>query len=65
MSLLVAALVLGCGGGADALLDTAKLEEMQNNAPHARQLYEQILREHAGTPEAREAEARLRALERE
>jgi TolA-binding protein len=65
MTLLLASLVVACGGGADDLLDTAKLEELQNNRPHARQLFEQVLRDYPGTAQAREAEARLRALERE
>jgi hypothetical protein len=59
---LVALVVAGCGGGARELLDTAQLEELQNNRAHARQLYERLVREHPGTPEARTAEERLRAL---
>jgi TolA-binding protein len=51
-----------CGRGAEELLDTAKLEELQQNRAHARQLYEEIVRRYPGTAEAREAEARLREL---
>jgi hypothetical protein len=61
-ALLLAAALAGCGGGAQELLETAKLEELQNNAPHARELYQQILRDYPGSPEAREAESRLKAL---
>jgi hypothetical protein len=61
--LLAAALSLaGCGGNAAELLETAKLEELQNNPAHARELYREILRHHPGSPEARIAEERLRAL---
>lgn len=52
----------GCGGGAQELLDTAKLEELQQNRPHARELYQEVLKKYPGTPEATTAEERLRAL---
>jgi hypothetical protein len=58
-----AALLLGCGGGAQDLLDTAQLEETQNNLPHARQLYEEIVRRYPDSPEAATARARLDALD--
>jgi len=61
-AVLLALVLAGCGGGAQELLDTAQLEELQNNRPHARELYERLVREHPGTPEAKTAEERLRAL---
>jgi hypothetical protein len=61
LSLVV--LLHACGGGAQELLDTARLEETQHNAPHARELYEEIVRRYPGTPEAETAAARLRALD--
>ncbi len=59
---LLALLLAGCGESARALLETAQLEETQNAPERARALYERIVREHPGTPEAREAAARLDAL---
>jgi TolA-binding protein len=59
----VALVLWGCGSGADELLDTAKLEELQNNRPHARELYREVMRKYPETPQARVAEERLRALE--
>jgi TolA-binding protein len=59
--LLVA--LAGCGGdGAADLLETARLEEVQNNPAHARQLYQQIVDQYPGTPQASTAAERLRAL---
>jgi TolA-binding protein len=51
-----------CSGGAKDLLDTARLEEAQNNPTHARELYEEVVRRHPHTPEASAAADRLRAL---
>ena len=59
---IVLALLLGCGGGAQELLDTAQLEETQRNVPHARELYEEIVRRYPDSPEAATAAERLRAL---
>lgn len=60
--LALALLVAGCGGGAEELMETAQLEELQNNRPHARQLYEQVIAKYPGTPQANEAAGRLKAL---
>jgi TolA-binding protein len=50
----------GCNGSqADELLDTAQFEEKQNNREHARQLYENILRDYPGSEAARKAQERL------
>ena len=54
--------LLGCGSGAKELLDTARLEEVQNNPTHARELYQELMRRYPDTPEARTADERLRAL---
>ena len=54
----------GCmGQDAEQLYDTARLEERQNNLPHARELYEQILRDHAYSLYAERARERLEALD--
>jgi hypothetical protein len=55
-------LLAGCGGNAKELLDTAHLEEVQNNPAHARELYQEVLQRYPGTPEARTATERLRSL---
>lgn len=50
----------GCTGSkADELLDTAQFEEKQNNRDHARQLYEEILRNYPKSEAARKAQERL------
>ena len=55
----------GCGGeSAETLFETAKLEELQNNPEHARQLYREILDKHSRSPYAKKAEERLNALEK-
>lgn len=54
----------GCfGESAEQILKTAKFEELQRNDEHARQLYEQLVRDFAGSPEAAQAAARLAELE--
>jgi hypothetical protein len=59
---LLAGVLLGCGGGARELLDTAQFEETQRNLPHARELYQEVLRRYPNGPEAAAAAARLQAL---
>ena len=54
--------LLGCGSGPKELLDTAGLEEVQNNPTHARELYEELMRRYPDSPEARTAGERVRAL---
>ena len=59
-------LALGCGdpeAKSKPLYETAQFEEQQRNFKHARQLYEQILKEYPKTETARLAEARLKELE--
>ncbi|MBX3236754.1 MAG: hypothetical protein KF814_11430 [Nitrospiraceae bacterium] len=53
----------GCGSDqSDQLLETARFEERQNNPAHAKELYEQILRDYPGSPAAVPARERLAAL---
>jgi TolA-binding protein len=59
---LLATALVGCGSGADELMDTARLEEIQKNPAHARELYQEVVRRFPGTPQAKEAEERLKAL---
>ena len=53
----------GCEGNkADELLETAQFEERQNNRDHARQLYEDILRDYPKSEAARKAQDRLQEM---
>ncbi|HYC57215.1 MAG TPA: hypothetical protein VEL28_19955 [Candidatus Binatia bacterium] len=62
--ILVAGLAMaGCNNGAAELLATAQLEEKQDNLDHARQLYQQIVRDHATSAQADTARQRLAALQ--
>ena len=57
---------LGCTGDkAKEMLDTAEFEERQMNLPHAKQLYEYVIRLYPASKEADVARARLAALNRE
>ena len=59
----LATATLGCSGnGAQQLFDTAKLEELQDNRDHARQLYQQVIDEYPGTECAKKAKERLAEL---
>ena len=46
------------------LLETAEFEERQMNLPHAKQLYEDVIRLYPTSTEAATARARLAALNR-
>jgi len=50
------------GDKAKELLETAELEERQMNVPHAKQLYEDIIRLYPSSKEADTARARLAKL---
>ncbi len=53
-------LLLSCSGDtAKELLETAEFEERQMNLPHAKQLYEDIIRLYPTSKEAETARARL------
>ncbi|MBA5866799.1 MAG: hypothetical protein GDA67_08930 [Nitrospira sp. CR1.3] len=59
-------LASGCTGDKPKeLLDTAEFEERQMNLPHAKQLYEDIIRLYPSSKEADVARTRLTALNRE
>lgn len=66
---LVAAVIVlslavgGCSGDkAKDLLETAELEERQMNLPHAKQLYEDVIRLYPSSREAQTARERLAKL---
>ncbi len=56
-------LLLSCSGDkAKEMLETAEFEERQMNLPHAKQLYEDVIRLYPTSKEAEKAQARLAAL---
>ena len=53
----------GCTGDkANELLETAEFEERQMNLPHAKQLYEDVIRLYPSSREADRARSRLMAI---
>jgi TolA-binding protein len=53
----------GCTGDkAKELLETAEFEERQMNVPHAKQLYEEVIRLYPSSPQAQTARERLAKL---
>lgn len=59
-------LLTGCTGDKPKeLLETAEFEERQTNLPHAKQLYEELVRLYPTSPEADIARSRLAALNRD
>ncbi|HJR77689.1 MAG TPA: tetratricopeptide repeat protein [Nitrospiraceae bacterium] len=63
--LCLVSLLSACGGDqADQWLETARLEERQNNVAHAKQLYEDIVRQYPDSEAAKTARARLDALQK-
>ena len=57
-------LLVGCGGESpDSLFETAKFEEKQTNFMHAKELYQQIIRDHPDSEWAKKAKKRFEALE--
>ena len=60
---LFPALLLACSGDrAQELLDPAQLEEQQHNLPHAKQLYDDVIRLYPSSKQAEIARARLAQL---
>ena len=56
-------LLMSCSGDkAKELLETAEFEERQMNLPHAKQLYEDVIRLYPTSKEAATAQTRLAAL---
>ena len=61
---LVCGGLFACGEDSQQLFETAQFEEQQNNQTHARELYEQIIRDYADSPVAHKAQQRLKELEK-
>ena len=60
---LLFVVTLGCSGDKPKeLLETAEFEERQMNLPHAKQLYEDVIRLYPTSKEAETARARLTQL---
>lgn len=60
---LLLSLTFACSGDkAKELIETAEFEERQLNLPHAKQLYEDVIRLYPTSKEAETARARLAAL---
>ena len=55
-------LMLGCSDKAKELFETAAFEENQGNIPHAKELYEELVRSHPSSKEAELARAHLADL---
>ena len=64
LAVLLLVLTACSGDKAKELLETAELEERQMNLPHAKQLYEDIIRLYPSSKEADTARARLAQLSR-
>jgi len=61
--IILVLVVVACSGDkAKELLETAEFEERQMNLPHAKQLYEDIIRLYPSSKEADTARARLAKL---
>lgn len=61
--ILLSLAVAGCSGDkAKELLETAQFEERQMNVPHAKQLYEEVIRLYPSSREAETARERLAKL---
>jgi len=58
----LAVLLVGCGEDPQAMLETAQLEEKQNNPQHAIEIYQRIVREHPSSAQATTASERITAL---
>jgi TolA-binding protein len=62
-ALLCSLFLSGCSGDKPKeLLETAELEERQMNVPHAKQLYEEVIRVYPSSPQAQTARERLAKL---
>jgi hypothetical protein len=63
IAVMLTLLISGCSGDkAKDLLETAELEERQMNLPHAKQLYEEVIRLYPSSREAQTARDRLAKL---
>lgn len=60
---LLLSMTFACSGDkAKELFETAEFEERQMNLPHAKQLYEEVIRQYPSSKEAEMARTRLSAI---
>lgn len=60
LTILLAITSFGCSGSTpEDLFDTAKLEELQDNHEHARELYQQIIEKYPESEYAKQSKERL------
>ncbi|UCG78504.1 MAG: hypothetical protein JSV21_01320 [Nitrospirota bacterium] len=57
--------LVSCADKAAEMYDIAQFEELQNNQQHAIQIYREIIEKYPKSPKAKEADARIKALEDE
>lgn len=63
LCVVLLSMTLACSGDkAKELLETAEFEERQMNLPHAKQLYEDVIRLYPGSKESETARAHLAQL---
>ncbi|MFH1672360.1 MAG: hypothetical protein ABIF87_02885 [Pseudomonadota bacterium] len=63
--LIVGLAISGCSDNkAQELYETAQFEELQDNEDHARQLYQEIVKEHPDSKYAQNAQERLSVLQK-
>lgn len=55
-------LLVACGSSPEELFQTAELELLQTNYPHARQLYQEIIAKHPNSEFAATARTRLEEI---
>ncbi len=64
MMALSISLMIGCSGESpESLFGTAQFEEQQTNFAHAKELYQQIIREHPNSEWAKQAKERVEELQ--
>lgn len=61
---LIFLLIISCGPGPDELFETAELELLQTNYPHATQLYLEIIEKYPTSDFATTAQKRLVEIEK-
>lgn len=65
LMIILSLLLSGCSANkAEELFETARLEELQNNTEHARQLYAEILAKYPKSKYVQDAENRLAELDK-
>jgi len=56
--------MVGCGGESpESLFGTAQFEEKQTNFTHAKELYQEIIKEHPDSEWAKKARERFKSLQ--